>query len=326
MSKPSPSQNSSVDTICAPGISARERRLPRRAVAADADEDEAAAAALAAASISSSTGPWVHRARYPQPMEKLRLGGMALSNGVLVHGPTAWGAAVRARRRLDPLGLRRQAALRAGRDDAVRARAAAARRGVRRPPRRAPGAARGAVSRSSGRASRPPSSPAPPRRASPAARASGSRRARPSPRSRRSRPAVIALRGGELASYHGAEHISIGTYETGRARHEGARPLRRAPRRPAPAHHGRGQRARCAGARSGPPDGPRARRRRRGRRRGRDLRAGWAAIREHPVVARARASRARAADPRLDGRAVALPSSRSPRPRSPPASRPKRPP
>ena len=29
-------------------------------------------------------------------MEKLRLGGMALTNGVLVHGPTAWGAAVRA--------------------------------------------------------------------------------------------------------------------------------------------------------------------------------------------------------------------------------------
>src|SRR5204862_5053686 len=27
---------------------------------------------------------------------KLRLGGMALSNGVLVHGPTSWGAAVRA--------------------------------------------------------------------------------------------------------------------------------------------------------------------------------------------------------------------------------------
>jgi len=28
-------------------------------------------------------------------------------------------------------------------------------------------------------------------------------------------PAALALRGGELASYHGAEHISIGTYETG---------------------------------------------------------------------------------------------------------------
>jgi uncharacterized protein YqhQ len=28
-------------------------------------------------------------------------------------------------------------------------------------------------------------------------------------------PALIALRGGELAAYHGAEHISIGTYEQG---------------------------------------------------------------------------------------------------------------
>ena len=28
-------------------------------------------------------------------------------------------------------------------------------------------------------------------------------------------PAVLALRGGDLASYHGAEHISIGTYEHG---------------------------------------------------------------------------------------------------------------
>ena len=27
--------------------------------------------------------------------EKLRLGGMALSNGVLVHGPTSWACAVR---------------------------------------------------------------------------------------------------------------------------------------------------------------------------------------------------------------------------------------
>jgi uncharacterized protein YqhQ len=28
-------------------------------------------------------------------------------------------------------------------------------------------------------------------------------------------PALVALRGGELAQYHGAEHISIGTYEHG---------------------------------------------------------------------------------------------------------------
>ncbi|HET9938651.1 MAG TPA: DUF1385 domain-containing protein, partial [Gaiella sp.] len=28
-------------------------------------------------------------------------------------------------------------------------------------------------------------------------------------------PALVALRGEELTSYHGAEHVSIGTYETG---------------------------------------------------------------------------------------------------------------
>ncbi len=31
----------------------------------------------------------------PVPQEKLRLGGMALRNGLLVHGPTHWAAAVR---------------------------------------------------------------------------------------------------------------------------------------------------------------------------------------------------------------------------------------
>jgi uncharacterized protein YqhQ len=31
-------------------------------------------------------------------------------------------------------------------------------------------------------------------------------------------PALLALRGGELAAYHGAEHISIGSYEHGVAR------------------------------------------------------------------------------------------------------------
>ena len=29
------------------------------------------------------------------PDEKIRLGGMALANGVLVHGPTAWACAIR---------------------------------------------------------------------------------------------------------------------------------------------------------------------------------------------------------------------------------------
>ena len=31
-------------------------------------------------------------------------------------------------------------------------------------------------------------------------------------------PAILALRGGELAAYHGAEHVSIGTYEHGEKR------------------------------------------------------------------------------------------------------------
>jgi uncharacterized protein YqhQ len=31
-------------------------------------------------------------------------------------------------------------------------------------------------------------------------------------------PALLALRGGDLAAYHGAEHVSIGTYEHGEAR------------------------------------------------------------------------------------------------------------
>jgi hypothetical protein len=31
-------------------------------------------------------------------------------------------------------------------------------------------------------------------------------------------PALLALRGGELAAYHGAEHVSIGSYEHGEAR------------------------------------------------------------------------------------------------------------
>src|SRR5262245_42514244 len=33
----------------------------------------------------------------PTPENKLRLGGMALRNGLLVHGPTHWAAAVRAK-------------------------------------------------------------------------------------------------------------------------------------------------------------------------------------------------------------------------------------
>jgi len=147
-------------------------------------------------------------------MEKLRLGGMALSNGVLVHGPTAWGAAVRT-----PDGSIRSAFGTKRRFGAnvttpfIRgplrlAEAFAVLPDVRRAlpesrfpferPRIAVTVIVGAAAAGMARRSRL-SLPA---REAIAALASLA-------------PAAIALRGGELASYHGAEHVSIGTYETG---------------------------------------------------------------------------------------------------------------
>lgn len=147
-------------------------------------------------------------------MEKLRLGGMALSNGVLVHGPTAWGAAVRAsdgtirsasgpKRRFGenvttpflrgPLRLAEAFAVLPD----VRRALPEARFAFER-PRVAAVMIAGAAAAGLARRSRLSL----PMREAIAAFASLA-------------PAAIALRGGELASYHGAEHVSIGTYETG---------------------------------------------------------------------------------------------------------------
>ncbi len=97
----------------------------------------------------------------------------------------------------------------------VRARAAAPRRGVRRPagrqarrcPRRG---CRSSDRRSSSRSSRPRRA-----QASPAARRSPSVPREAAVLIASLVPALVALRGEELTSYHGAEHVSIGTYETG---------------------------------------------------------------------------------------------------------------
>lgn len=149
---------------------------------------------------------------------KVKLGGMALANGVLVHGPNAWACAVRR-----PDGTLRVEA------DVKRFRAATVERPFLRGParvleifallpevrRRVPEArlaferpavlaamAGGAVFthvvRSSGRLG-------PATRELVAGIASLA-------------PAAIALRGSALAAYHGAEHISIGTYEHGEPR------------------------------------------------------------------------------------------------------------
>jgi uncharacterized protein YqhQ len=150
--------------------------------------------------------------------EKLRLGGMALANGVLVHGPKAWGCAVRTED-----GELRVAAQR------KRFRAAEIETPLLRGPARLLEAM--AVIPEVRRAL--PEAKLPFQR--PAVLATmlssavvvrlvrGSGRVGPAAQELVSgllsiAPAALALRSSELAAYHGAEHISIGTYEHGEER------------------------------------------------------------------------------------------------------------
>ena len=149
---------------------------------------------------------------------KIRLGGMALLNGVLVHGPNSWACAVRTRD-----GELKVAAeykrLRANKVESAL---------LRGPARIAEVFAvlpriRGAL----------PEARLPFQRVSVLAAMFGSAVAVRVVKSSRSltplarellggllsgAPAVLALRGSELAAYHGAEHISIGSYEHGEPR------------------------------------------------------------------------------------------------------------
>jgi uncharacterized protein YqhQ len=149
------------------------------------------------------------------PEEKVRLGGMALPNGVLVHGPRSWACAIRredgriavasalkpfrASRVTNPL-LRGPARL---------AEALALLPQVKRkmPEARLPMESPRVLASMLGAAV-----------AVKGIRESG--RLRPAARELLSglvslAPAVLALRGSDLAAYHGAEHISIGSYEHG---------------------------------------------------------------------------------------------------------------
>ena len=147
---------------------------------------------------------------------QVRLGGMALQNGVLVHGPTSWGCAVRdengelhvasgRKPHLAPLARQRLPLLRG---PIILAEAFALLPMVRRaiPQARFPFERPSVLAAILGTAV--------------AARAL--RRSRLSPGARELAaagvaflPAALALRGPDLAAYHGAEHISIGTYENG---------------------------------------------------------------------------------------------------------------
>ena len=147
-------------------------------------------------------------------MEKLRLGGMALQNGVLVHGPRTWGAAVRL-----PDGTIKTASgpkPRLGLGDSVPVVRGAMRlaeafavlpamkRGLpeARLPFERPAVAVALVAASTSASFvRRSSLPLVPREAAVVMASLA--------------PALVALRGEELTAYHGAEHVSIGTYETG---------------------------------------------------------------------------------------------------------------
>ena len=147
--------------------------------------------------------------------EKIRLGGMALPNGVLVHGPHSWACAIRhedgrievasARKRLQasrvqspllrgPLRLAEAIALL----PQVKRKLSAAKLPMENP--RALAAMFGTAA---------------------FIRVLRESDVRPVARELLTAvasitPAVLTLRSGELAAYHGAEHISIGSYEAGK--------------------------------------------------------------------------------------------------------------
>jgi uncharacterized protein YqhQ len=149
--------------------------------------------------------------------ETVRLGGMALANGVLVHGPRAWACAVRtADGELKVVAKRK------------RFRAVDVRNPVLRGPARIAEvfALLPQVKRALPEAELPMERP----RVLASMLGSaivlrGLRNSGLRPLTREVvtgllsvAPAAFALRGGDLAAYHGAEHVSIGSYEHGEAR------------------------------------------------------------------------------------------------------------
>jgi uncharacterized protein YqhQ len=149
--------------------------------------------------------------------ERVRLGGMALANGVLVHGPRAWACAVRTADGELKVVARRK-----------RFRAADVRNPVLRGPARIAEvfALLPQVKRAMPEAELPMERP----RVLASVVGSavvlrGLRNSSLRPLTRELitgllsiAPAAFALRGGDLAAYHGAEHVSIGTYEHGESR------------------------------------------------------------------------------------------------------------
>ena len=149
--------------------------------------------------------------------EKIRLGGMALANGVLVHGPKAWGCAIRL-----PDGSLKVAAER----KSFRASQ------IQRPLLRGPARLLEAVALLPAVRKALPEAQLPFARPDVLASTLGSavvvravRESKLAPAAQELvsgllsvAPAAMALRTGDLAAYHGAEHVSIGSYEHGSRR------------------------------------------------------------------------------------------------------------
>jgi uncharacterized protein YqhQ len=145
--------------------------------------------------------------------DKLRLGGMALRNGLLVHGPTHWAASVRA----DDGAIVTASGLK------PRVRAADAVPGVRGVVRLGEAfAVIPLVKRALPQAKLPFENPSVLGVAAAASLTGALLRRRVRGISGETAaamlslaPAVLALRGGELAAYHGVEHKAIAAYEAG---------------------------------------------------------------------------------------------------------------
>ena len=150
--------------------------------------------------------------------EKIRLGGMALANGVLVHGPTSWACAIRTE---------------GGELKVVAQRKRFSGAAIESPLLRGPAKLLDAMAllpqirRALPEAKLPFQRPAVMAAMLGSATAvrliRGSTNIGPAAQELLSgllsvAPAAVALRGSDVAAYHGAEHISIGSYEHGEPR------------------------------------------------------------------------------------------------------------